>query len=99
MTTLKPNRSEYMSNYNKTRKNDESYMLVRRLNNKLSYLRKHHNLTDDNEDYKLWKLLYPEFLNITETLNNINIINSNSKTNTDSNFKERLHALIDEIII
>ena len=93
--TTNLNRRQYMKNYNKIRKDDEYFILTKRLNNKLSYLRKHNKLTDDNEQYKIWKLLYPEFVNITEILKNINVINSNKP---NMSLKDRLHALIDEII-
>ena len=35
--TTKITRKEYLNNYNKTRKDDEYYALMKRLNNKLSY--------------------------------------------------------------
>ena len=95
LITTKQNRKTYMNNYNKIRKDNEYFILMKRLNNKLSYLRKHNGLTDDNEQYKIWKSLYPEFVNITEILKNINIINSNKP---NMSLKDRLHALIDEII-
>jgi len=93
--TTNPNRRQYMKNYNQLNKTNEYFILTKRLNNKLSYLRKHNKLTDDNEQYKIWKLLYPEFVNITEILKNINVINSNKP---NMSLKDRLHALIDEII-
>lgn len=89
-------RKDYMNNYNKTRKDDEYYTLMKRLNNKLSYLRKHHNLTDEDVDYKEWKLLYPELVSVTENLNNIKLIISNNKNY--SHLKSKLHELIDNMI-
>lgn len=93
--TIKSRRN-YMNNYHKTRKDDDYYNLMRRLNNKLSYLRKHHNLTDDTTDYQEWKLLYPELMNIKETLENINLIISSN--NSYSHLKDKLHDLINDII-
>jgi hypothetical protein len=89
-------RKDYMNNYNKTRKDDDYYILMKRLNNKLSYLRKHHNLTDDTPDYTDWKLLYPELVSITETLNNIKLIIANNKNY--SHLKSKLYELIDTMI-
>lgn len=89
-------RKDYMNSYNKTRKDDEYYNLMRRLNNKLSYLRKHHNLTDEDPAYQEWKLLYPELVTITENLNNIKLIMTNNKNY--AHLKSKLHELIDNII-
>ena len=84
------------TNIKQPRKNEEYYVLIKRQNNKLSYLRKKHNLNDDTPSYKEWKLLYPELVNITETLNNMNLVISNNKNY--SHIKEKLHELIDTII-
>lgn len=97
MTTKQQARKEYITNYNKSRKDDEYYTLMKRQNNKLSYLRKHHNLTDDNTDYQEWKLLYPELISVTEHLNNIKLIIDNNKSY--SHLKSKLHDLIDSMIL
>jgi len=98
MTTnpTKITRKEYLNNYNKTRKDDAYYALMKRLNNKLSYLRKNHNLTDEDPTYQEWKLLYPELVSITETLNNVKLIMSSNKNY--KHLKSKLHELIDSII-
>ena len=95
-TTTQPTRKEYIRKYMNTRKNDEYFMLQKRLNNKLTYHRKKHNLNDDTKDYKEWKILYPELINITETLNNINMVITNNKKY--EHIKSKLHELIDTII-
>lgn len=95
-TTKQQSRKDYINNYNKNRKDDEYYTLMKRLNNKLSYLRKNHNLTDEDATYQEWKLLYPELVNITENLNNIKLIIANNKNY--SHLKVKLHELIDNII-
>ena len=89
-------KKNYMNEYNRTRKGDEYYTLMKRLNNKLSYLRKHHNLTDADEDYQTWRLLYPELVALKETLNNINLILSNNVAY--GHIKDKLHELVDEIV-
>lgn len=97
MTTTKQQaRKDYINNYNKNRKDDEYYNLMKRLNNKLSYLRKNHNLTEDTPDYQAWKLLYPELVNITETLENISLVMINNKNYLP--LKLKLHELIDTMI-
>lgn len=95
-TTKQQSRKDYINNYNKNRKDDEYYTLMKRLNNKLSYLRKNHNLTDEDSNYQEWKLLYPELVTITENLNNIKLIIANNKNY--SHLKVKLHELIDTII-
>jgi hypothetical protein len=97
MTTNNNRRKEYMNNYNKGRKDEVYYTLMKRNNNKLSYLRKHHNLTDDNAEYQAWKLLYPELISIKEHLQNVNIIISNNTQYT--HLKDKLHDLINEICV
>ena len=96
LTTEQERTRSYMNAYNRSRKNDEYYTVMKRLNNKLSYLRKHHNLTDDNEEFKVWRLLYPELVNIKSTLENINLIMSNNASY--SHIKDKLHAIIDSVI-
>lgn len=89
-------RKEYMNAYNKTRKGEAYYVLMKRLNNKLSYHRKHLGLTDDTTDYQEWKLLYPELITLKDTLENINLIMSNNMAYT--HLKDKIHTLIDDII-
>lgn len=93
---MSENRKEYITNYNKSRKGEDYYVLMKRLNNKLSYHRKHLGLTDDTEDYKEWRLLYPELITLKDTLENINLIMSNNVAYT--HLKDKIHTLIDEII-
>lgn len=88
---------EYMRAYNKSRKDDEYYTLMKRLHNKLSYHRRTSGLTDANPDYQAYRLLYPEFLNIREALNNIRIIMDHNMSYTDLSTK--LHELIDELLV
>ena len=87
---------EYMNNYNKVRR-DDYYILMKKLNNRLSYLRKHHGLTDENPEYQTWRLLYPELATLKSTLENINIIIEHNEAY--SNIKEKLHAIIDENMV
>lgn len=96
LSTTPEYKREYMNAYNKSRKGDEYYTLMKRLNNKLSYHRKHHGLTDDDAEYQTWRLLYPELINLKETLDNINLIMSNNSAY--DHVKDKLHDLIDEIV-
>jgi hypothetical protein len=82
----KPNMRKKQNDYN---------VLMKRQNNKLSYLRKKHNLTDDDKDYKEYKVLYPEIIIIKDALKNINLISSNNTAYTD--IKTKLHELIDKV--
>lgn len=95
-TTTTEYKREYMNAYNRTRKGDEYYTLMKRLNNKLSYMRKHHNLTDEDAEYQSWRLLYPECVALKETLENIQLILSNNRSY--DHVKDKLHSLIDDII-
>lgn len=96
---LHTSKKNYYNAYNASRKGDVYYTLMKQLNNKLSYLRKKRTLTDDNEEYKVWRLMYPELLSIKETFENINIILSNNKTYDHDNIKYQLHEFIDSLIL
>lgn len=88
---------EYMNAYNKARKDDEYYVLTKRLNNKISYLRKNGRFTDSDEEYREWKILYPELVSLKETLQNIKIIMEHNEAY--SHLGNKLRELIDDLII
>lgn len=89
-------RQNAMRKPNMRKKPNDYNVLMKRQNNKLSYLRKKHNNLDDDKDYKEYKVLYPEIMIIKDALKNINLISSNNTAYTD--IKSKLHELIDNCV-